>query len=249
MARQPRHAHPAVRQYTLMAIFALLLLLLALIDQDLGMWALLPVVLGAVATLTYRERPGPPLVLALVTGLLLAEASTRWSYSGWKEEETVWSELAIAVSLLVYTLAHYRLLSLMKHIFPPDPRRHLGRALPRPRRSPEQVSGQETAALLYQVPGCTVVALLGWALLQSMEPHMGLTRGMWQAVVLVWLAVSAVAILSAVGGYLRRAGAGLGESLLYLQDQLWRDLRREQGEVQRWTAWARLRAHRRKETS
>jgi len=95
---------------------------------------------------------------------------------------------------------------------------------------------------------CAALALLGWLLLQSMAPHLDLPQRLWQAIVLVWRAVSALALGSAATGYLRRAGAGPEESVLYLQDQLWRDLRREQGEVERWTAWRRLRGHAREKS-
>ena len=39
------------------------------------------------------------------------------------------------------------------------------------------------------------------------------------------------------------------QSLLYLQDQVWREMRREQGGISRWTAWARRRFQLRKEKS
>jgi hypothetical protein len=39
------------------------------------------------------------------------------------------------------------------------------------------------------------------------------------------------------------------EATLLLQDTLWLETRREQGRINRWLAWARLRSRRRKELS
>jgi len=58
-----------------------------------------------------------------------------------------------------------------------------------------------------------------------------------------------LAVAGITASYVRLASATPEESLLYLQDQSWRHTRREQGNLNRWLTWARLRVQRKKESS
>jgi hypothetical protein len=63
----------------------------------------------------------------------------------------------------------------------------------------------------------------------------------WQALLLLWAGGLGLALAASVLGYLGWSRATPEESRLYLQDQLWRETRAEQGEVNRWRVWARRR--------
>src|SRR5215472_12920236 len=75
--RRELRSHPAVRNYTLFCLAALLLLVVCLVDRGLDWWSLLPALVGGVALLA-QWSIGPPLVLLSLTGLILA--NTRYSH-------------------------------------------------------------------------------------------------------------------------------------------------------------------------
>ena len=73
--------------------------------------------------------------------------------------------------------------------------------------------------------------------------------GWWHVLLLIFLVGLTAAVLGGAAAYLHWATASLVEHLLYLQDQTWRETRREQNRINRFLTWARLRAQRRKEQS
>ena len=70
---------------------------------------------------------------------------------------------------------------------------------------------------------------------------------MWRALLVVWLMGIALAGAYSFLAYLGRAQASAEESLLYLQDQLWTEMRGEQRRINRWVVWRRLRTQRKEE--
>jgi hypothetical protein len=105
------------------------------------------------------------------------------------------------------------------------------------------------ALLVLALPLWTVLSVVAWGwLIEDMGP-LGMTREVWRMIRIVWAGLTIVAVTGVVAGYLRRTLATPEESLLYLQDQLWRQTRREQSSLNRWLTWARLRAQRRRERS
>jgi hypothetical protein len=69
----------------------------------------------------------------------------------------------------------------------------------------------------------------------------------WRILRFVWMYLIVLAVATVVLALQRLSRAGPAASLLYLQDQVWRHTRREQGNLNRWVMWARLRARRKKE--
>src|SRR5262249_32859601 len=132
----------------------------------------------------------------------------------------------ITASLLAYGVAHFRLLGLTRNVLPVDlraltptqPGRRLVRGKPQP-RPPEAVARTEWAGLLLAVPLWTAVGFIAWMLLRDQESPLeeytyDLTRGqqefrdaLWQAILVLWLAVLGLLLASAVLGYLRRLRA------------------------------------------
>jgi hypothetical protein len=76
-----------------------------------------------------------------------------------------------------------------------------------------------------------------------------MSRESWRVLRLIWMLVLVLTATAVVVGYRRMTAATPPESLLYLQDEVWRKTRREQSNLNRWLMWARLRSRRNKETS
>jgi hypothetical protein len=249
-------SHPAVRSYMLVGVLALLVMMLALGEYGLGAWCLLPFLLGVFSLVAFWGI-GPPLLLISLPFLLFANARLHRlpRIANWGDPyASPLTDLTLCAALLTYVLAQYRLLAIGRSVFPPDPRRLLppparpgGKRrrvpieVPPPRRSPDLVSSWEMTMLVVAVPVWTVLAAVAWVEVDDTRPRLGLHRQAWHAVLLTWAAVLTLGLVSAAASYLRRASASPEESLLYLQDQLWRETRREQSQLERWRNWARLR--------
>jgi hypothetical protein len=250
--------HPAVRDYTLLGVGALLVMALMLAQSGLGWWSALPAVVGTV-TLLVHWNIGPPLVLLLLVVLTLARVQMSHRHFRQVVDEALLGDLMLAIAGVVYLASSQRLQALVKHLLPPEARResrpHLARRAGRRwllgglsrTRNPDTVRFEEIIGLLVGAFLCGALALLFWLGLQSnlADPPFRLDRRVWQAMMVIWLGGVGVLVLSGVRGYLSWLQATRAEAMLYLQDQAWRETRREEGHIQRWLVWARLRRERR----
>jgi hypothetical protein len=241
--------HPAVRNYTWFALSTLFLLLVCLVEDGLGWWCLLPTLIG-VGTLLARWNLGPPLVIVTLTGLLLAPSRYRWGYPYWSRNRVpTLMDLVLCASVLAYVIAHYRLLSLTRHVLPTDPRRsRSGRFTdPSQRRSVAGVARSEMVLLVLSLPLWTALSVVAWGWLFDTQPPFQLSLESWRWLLVIWAALLVLGVTAIVAGSVRQSAATSQDSLLYLQEQLWRTTRREQSTQNRWLVWARWRAQRRKE--
>jgi hypothetical protein len=239
-------SHPAVRNYVVLCLLALMVLALGLVDYAPGWWALVPVLAGAIA-LVARWNVGPPFVLLSLACILMLQA--RWPR--WRPPTLSLSSTDIVMggAVLAYVVGQYRLLSLVRQVFPrdtrapalPNARRQQGGAQPAAlqRRSPVVVSGRELIVLALSLPVWCLLAALAWKGLESADPLLDIRPGVWQTLLVLWVGGLGLTMTAVVLGYLGWSGATPEASRLYLQDQLWRETRTEQGEVYRWLAWAR----------
>ena len=108
----------------LFCLAALFLLVICLADRGLEWWCLVPPLIGCLTLLTHWSH-GPPLVVVSLTGLLGVTAPrSRWSFGDWRRFQTpTLMDLVLCIAVLAYVVGHYRLLSLMRPIFPADSRR------------------------------------------------------------------------------------------------------------------------------
>lgn len=240
-------SHPAVRNYMLFCLAALFLMVLCLADRGLDWWSLVPALIGCLTLLTHWSY-GPPLVLASLAGLLgVPGARSRWGYAGWSRFETpTLMDLVLCIAVLAYVLGHSRLLSLTRSIFPAGSSRSRASVQ---RRSADLVHPWEMALLGFALPVWVGLAVLVWTWLMEGTPPLGMPRAMGRVLRLAWAVLAVLATTGIVSSYLRRLTATAEESLLFLQDQCWRQTRREQGHLARWLTWARLRRQRKKETA
>jgi hypothetical protein len=240
-------SHPAVRGYSLVCLVALLALTLFVTDRGLGWWGLMPVLLGA-AALLFRWSVGPPLVLVTLAVLLSAQARFRWPVWA-RPRPSLLADLGVCLAVLAYAAAQYRLLALTRHVLPPDTRRRVlpgqGKAAAEgPRRSPGLVGPWELPGLLLTLPLWAAAAAAVWVRLELEEPMEGLPEVVWRAMLLAWVFALGLAVTATGLGYLGMAQATRAEARVYLQDQVWRETRKDQARLNRWLVWARLRRQR-----
>jgi hypothetical protein len=254
---------PAVRRYTILALIALLVLFLGLMELGLGIWGLLPLLAGSLAVALHWTT-GPPLVLVTTAFLV------NWSqhvFVPWRrrlghlfslhdpgfltETGPPFVDLLLCIALLGYVVAQYRLLALVHSILPRDARRRSGDDRPTPqRRSPDQVSDRELERFALLLPLWTALAYGVWAMYPSQASGpLGLNGEVWRIFLIVWTIGVGTLATAVVVGYLGWTNATAAEAQLYLQDQLWRQTRREQSRLNHWITWARLRRQRREERS
>jgi hypothetical protein len=161
------------------------------------------------------------------------------------------SDFLLAISVLTYAAAHYRLQGLTRRLFPPVPRRATPASMKQEEetacRSPDLVTGREVMVMLAGLAACGVGAALFWDWLQGQETDLVILDTAWQGILVLWLVGGTVLAAAAGLRYLALRRMTRTEAQLYLQDVLWRETRGEQRRLNRWLAWAWLRRRRREE--
>jgi hypothetical protein len=251
-------SQPGVVSYTLLCLTALLAMVLVLMENERDpIWVLFLAGVGAVGVMA-RWRAAPPLLLL---GLAVLELYYRamWPHYGrvvdW--QGAAFSDIALCAAILAYSAGQYRLSALTHSIFPVDARRQPApparQAKPparidsRQRRSPHLPQTPELIALAITAAGWAVGVSLFWLALPVTPAPLRMAPGVWRGVLLIFVVGLTTAVFGAAAAYLNWLTATPTEHLLFLQDQAWRETRREQNQINRWLTWARLRGQRRKE--
>jgi hypothetical protein len=236
-----------VRNYTLLCLAALLSITLVLVQREAGWLALLPLLAGSVAVAASWSI-GVPLVLLCVAGILVVRTEMVQGRTLGGSPESFVANLILCGALLAYAAGQYRLQALLGAIFPPDGRRASRRRptslrLPPPEqpRDPDLVGQGELTQVLVGVLVFCGLASVAWVRLRRSWPPLGIGPREWQGLVIVWAGGTVLAAAGTVSAYLRLRRSTPGEAVLYLQDTLWRQTRREQSRLNRWLVWARLR--------
>jgi hypothetical protein len=269
----PLRFQPSVRGYTILALTALMALILALIENDRDLLGVLLLAAVGAAGVVMRWRAGPPLVLLGLAVLEWFHVINRPAFLGAEWEESLFMDVVLAAAVLAYAAAHYRLMAMVHTAFPRDPRRpppaprgRDGRRLPAPPDARTQRSahlpGPWEMPLLAIAAAVWAVAVAGFWLIVSAAPPPAFlpieprspeaaraAASWWHIWLLIFLVGLTTAVLAGAAAYLRWVCAPPEHHLLYLQDQAWRETRREQNRINRFLTWARLRAQRRKEKS
>jgi hypothetical protein len=243
-------ADPA-RDYALVCLAALMVVTAVLVQEGLGWWGVVPVVVGGVAVAA-RWGSGPPLVLLALLVVQLIHAR-RWGYPAYRPGSAPLTDLLLAWAVLAYVAGHYRLQGLArpKGADEVEPARR-GRWFLPPAGKTERVPGRVPAGeisllVLLSLPLFIGLAFLAWRRLsveidyRVVAPPGDLPPRWWGVILVVWLIGLALALTAAVLSYLGWTQASAEEAQQYLQDQLWAATRGEGRRLNRWLVWARLR--------
>jgi hypothetical protein len=152
-------------------------------------------------------------------------------------------DLVVTTAALVYVVGYYRLRSLKVQIFPDDPRLQKKPRKKRPqpqKRFAGLVTRNEIGAMVLAAPLWAALAAGCWMLFAWKLGDRD-TLPFWRVIRFVWIVGMLLLVPGAVVGYLARRAMGRREALLFLQDVLWNETRREQRRIDRWLSWARMR--------
>jgi hypothetical protein len=246
---------PGVFHYFVVSLSAMGAILLLLLARGFGIWSLLPILAGILGNAT---RLGPAL-LCIAIGISLngpREMPPMGSHTGLDVPD-----LILCAAMLAYVVAHRRLQSLLDWIFPPDSRRRSAsrsRSFPgslfagpprffKQKRDARLVSRQEIGILLLSLPLWAALAQICWRVVPREWGNPGILPGVWQAILVSWI-IGLVFLCVATGmSYWYSRLMSPQECHILLQDELWKDTRREQRRFGRWLAWGALRRCDRKE--
>lgn len=223
-------------------------------------------VLGALLWLVLADRVGcsPWWMVQLVVDSLAAlfagvflRAPPRDFFLPRLQDASLLLDILLAGAVVAYTAAHYRLVSLTGTIFPSDRRQRprkegkgskVAPVLPQ-RRGAHLVAAEEVGPLLFGAVLCACFGQFLWLWLGEryaggdlyeyarVQVGINIPNGAWRLFVLVWLVSLVLLPLTGVLAYLGQRHMTPEEAALYLQDQLWRQTRREQARIGRWLAW------------
>lgn len=230
--------NPAIRVHESVCLAALLVVGLGLLQLEMSFWILLPLLIG-VAGVTARWRLAPLLVVLSVCFIL----TDTWLVTRYPRPLRPQELYLLCGGLLAYIATQFRLQGLAYTLVPRDPRKHAPKVGP-PRR---EVAWQELAGLGISLLACIVIAAIILAVLPRRWDHLDLSGTTWRLLILTWLLGLSFWITTSLLGYLDQKRMLPEQALLYLQDALWEETRREQRRPNRRLAWAgRIRLNKRK---
>jgi hypothetical protein len=249
---------PAVRSYIFTGLAALLVYYTLMSSRAGDLGALLTVVI-AVPGLISRWIISPILFIILITYLLFDPGfgnlldtmeGYRRGYSsgrGAVNRSDYFSDLLLAACILIYMMAHYRIMSFVYKSMPDDPApRRKGQPEPDIPRRPYRLFGDRELAILFGIgAGCVAGGALLWLLISGYESgsrlggNWGLSRSFSRFVVFMWSVGAGVILVGIVFRYLALRGMSWFEARLIVYDQFWLQTRREQERIYRWRDWYR----------
>jgi hypothetical protein len=242
---------------------ALMVLVLALARRGhLDFLGVIPVLVGLIG-LVGRWGSTPPLFLLTLAWALVnpqVAFARQWRITTSFTRFQL-ADLILCAAALTYLGAFYRFLSVARQLFPADPRPRK-RPWPVPAawlashpspgtgtwRPPRLLMPEEVVFFLLTVLGWTLAARLGQVALARADNPLGLSPGLWHAMLVLWCLGLCLLVARSLVGYLRLRRLTAAEACLLLEEELWHATRGEQRFLQRWLAWARLKG-RRKEKS
>lgn len=263
---------PGIRLYLFVGLGALGLNWLLLLERAaFGGLALMPFLLGLLGLLPYLipahwgvisrtlRRPFPTMpVLVLVSVTAIEFLFGEVPLSGSAASVAV-DDLLVVLSLLTYSAAQYRLLSMGYQWLPQDSRPRPGRIGGDP---PELLpngtdSGRELRDLAWIAVGSLLAGVLLWSVIavETISPEelqadqLRLPRTARRILVAVWLLGGGIILARQAFRLVRYYSFTADEARRILRDELWWETRSEQRRAARWLAWLRRRRESPREAS
>jgi hypothetical protein len=226
-----------VRNYFLVCMGSMLVVLLLLLRRGLGPWSLLPVVIG-VAGSAFRLRFAPTLVLIVLAATLIAmepfqPASAPQVTPVFNGSLPDW---ILSAAILAYFAAHYRLLGLTVAYFPVDPRASGKEATSigdgnapaaSSLRSSKSITPSEMSWFIMSLPLYAVLAQVIWKLVPSGDNAYGLDSSGWQGVTFAWILGIGWSLVAGLLSYVVWQQRSPSEARMLLADVVWRELSRD----------------------
>jgi hypothetical protein len=248
---------PAARGYLLVCFVALLVITLEEMEMGFTFLTPMPLVAGAIGLLIRSNLASLMFLFALGAKLFL-EQQVGMTLFPWRyrtmERQINPADILLCGAVLAYVMGHYRLVGLIKNVFPPDPRHEdevpaggrfggpIGEAYQR--RSTRLVGPAEWSLFVLALPVWPLLAQLLWLVRPRFWPSPFLPAWLdrWTALIWpVWILAGSLWIVSSLLKYWGRRAMTAREGQMLLQDVLWHETRREQRRVNRWLAGDRLR--------
>jgi hypothetical protein len=246
---------PAVRNYTILCLGCLSLLLVALLRKNAGPWGFIPVAVGLLGVWQHW-RLGPFLTLITVVILLVSHEPVGDINS--RNRTFRLTDCILCVAALGYVIGQFRLQALVHAIVPADPRRHREvpgdgspDALPpgKLNRDPRLAQPAEIAWVVMTLPICALFAQVLWRLLPwSGDSHQN-WRVLMPGIVCAWFLVLALFVAQGLLRYVGWQRQTPREARLTLLDTYWQEIRGELRRISHWMAWAQSRRKERKDLS
>jgi hypothetical protein len=256
-------ADPATRAYTLVCLAALVVISLVAMERGFTVLTPLPILAGAVGLLA-RSGTASLMLLFALAGKALAEqrlrlGGTSGGFGAFRGQLNP-SAIILCGAVLAYVMAHYRLMGLIRNVFPPDRRRRETPAMPGrfggpsgeeyQRRSTRLVGPVEWSLFVLALPVWPLLAQLLWLVRPNPVPIPDLPVRLWGLTALIvplWVLAGSLWVASSLLKYWRRRGMTALEGQILLQDTLWHETRREQRGINRLLAAEGLRGERKEE--
>jgi hypothetical protein len=239
--------------YQILCAAGLLLIFLAQFDQGLFLGNLLVVCIGVLGILS-KVRAGPLLLLFAVGAAQFG--NHLFVYQGFALDEVRpplhIRDLILAIGLVTFVAANYRLQSLWIHILPDDPRQRrqttqqLGRwrrhafEPVRQKRSPKLLTPQEIARFVLTLPLWALAGQAAWIVIARPWTLSVFQPRLHRLIALSWLLIVGLLVIGTILSHWRRRQMTRAAAQVSLQDTLWRETRREQRRIFRWLAWRKL---------
>jgi hypothetical protein len=245
---------PGISHYLVVGLVSVSVIWLVLMRREISIGLTLFPVLAGTLGLTIRWRLAPAIMLTTLAVCLKLEYVRR------SEGNFRLTDVVLCGATLAYLIAQYRLQSIMDHVFPIDSRRregpprwHVGLLtlryqpeIAKERRSPQLVTREEIGMLILVSIFWAALAQVFWNVFPWQLGNPDFPPRVWRAILLTWFAGASLYVVFNLLQYWSRKQMSPDEAMLFLQDELWKETRREQRRSGRWLAWTCLRLKRKK---
>lgn len=161
-------------------------------------------------------------------------------------------DFLLTLGVLGYMAGHHRLLGIWHHLWPLDPRERRGKPQPtflwmrkrspivQHRRREKHLRGAELVTLVFILPMLTLAAIGLHSMSRYGRGWLGAPLGLGPFLVLFWILLVLSFVVRQVFELWSVGTFSPMTARLYVQDQLWQQVRGEQRRIARWRAWQKV---------
>jgi hypothetical protein len=239
---------PTIRNYFLICMGGMGILLLLLLRSGLGPLSLAPVIVGVVGA-AFRLRSAPLLTLIVLAGTQILQDlfQQRTGFSANPATQAAFkgslADWIASAAVLAYFAGNYRLMGLTAAYFPED--RKMARKSPPEAagnepgsassnsRSRKSIAAAEISWFILGLPFWALLAQIVWKLAPSGRNSYELEPAKWQGIVFAWMLALGWFVVAGFSSYVIWQQRTRLEATLLLQDEVWRQTCRDQRRIYR----------------